>query len=464
MNAHHPREQGAIAIMVAILLVVLMAAVALAVDVGGLYLRRRELVNGSDAAALSAARTCARGPGNDPRFATPEQAADYQVQGNAGITAQEVLGPNITDMTGCGTRYGHVSVQYTSQQALHFAPVLGFSNSSPVTTAATASWGLGSNNPIPMVLSNLFDPGTCQMPPAGAIAIDQTCAFWYDNDALGNGNFTFLSLDPHGWDVTPGAPCSQTGGASLLTKWISGEVPASVTINWTDPTYVCSDSGIKGVGNSPQSQVWNALDDLAQVQAIRDFPINWEGPGQPIPSAPSQGTIYTSSGLDKYDVIGFAAMRVMDVVTPDEATLTPTKTDTCQGRTGSNVTVPTGTYTWNEFGAYVCPVSKLPPSLPVDSVTVDQVDGLSQGPNGYTFTNSDITLNAPLQPQSQVSFTWTIDATYGPCGPPPPGNNSAMCVVMQWRGSTLTDDYQESQDNLTVVRLCDLAYRTCLDQ
>jgi uncharacterized membrane protein len=54
------REQGAVAIIVAIMLVVFMAAVALAVDIGGLYLRRRELVNGSDAAAMSAARTCAR--------------------------------------------------------------------------------------------------------------------------------------------------------------------------------------------------------------------------------------------------------------------------------------------------------------------------------------------------------------------------------------------------------------------
>ena len=54
-----------------------MAAVALAVDVGGLMLRRRELVNASDSAALSAARTCARG-GVDSRFASIEDAADYE--------------------------------------------------------------------------------------------------------------------------------------------------------------------------------------------------------------------------------------------------------------------------------------------------------------------------------------------------------------------------------------------------
>ena len=47
-------EDGAVAVLVALMLVLFVAMVAVAVDVGGLYLRRRELVNGSDAAALSA--------------------------------------------------------------------------------------------------------------------------------------------------------------------------------------------------------------------------------------------------------------------------------------------------------------------------------------------------------------------------------------------------------------------------
>ena len=60
-----------------------------------------------------------------------------------------------------------MSVQYTSQQALYFAPVLGFSHQSPVTTTATASWGLGSNNPVPIVLSSLLGTGACPVPRAG---------------------------------------------------------------------------------------------------------------------------------------------------------------------------------------------------------------------------------------------------------------------------------------------------------
>ena len=306
------------AIMVALMLVVMMAAVALAVDAGGLYLRRRELVNGADAAALSAARTCARGTGNDPRFATPEEAADYQAQGNAPILPQEVAGPNITSIVGCGQQYGHVSVQYTSQQALYFAPALGFDHQSPVTTAATASWGLGSNNPVPMVLSDLFKPGACSMPPNGKPSIGAVCAFWYDNDSLGGGNFTFLSLDAHGWDVTPTSSCNQAGGTNQLTDWITGADPASVTLNWTDPTYVCSDGGIKGVGNNPNSLLWSSV--LGIKGQTRDFPINWEGPGAPVAGAVPQGSIFKTNGdLDKYDIIGFAAMTILDVVTPNQA-------------------------------------------------------------------------------------------------------------------------------------------------
>ena len=171
------REEGVTAILVAILLVVFMAMVAFSVDVGGLLLRRRELVNGSDAAALSAARTsryC-----TDSRFLSPEAAADYQVQHNSPITDSEVAGPNIVPSmsTQCGLQAGHVTVSYTSEQELYFAPVLGFSHESTVTTEATASWGLGSNNTVPLVISNSL-MSTCKnsIPPASpSITSGATC-------------------------------------------------------------------------------------------------------------------------------------------------------------------------------------------------------------------------------------------------------------------------------------------------
>jgi hypothetical protein len=447
-----------VAIVVALLLVVLMAAIAMSVDVGGLYLRRRALVNGADAAALSAARTCARG-GSDVRFASPEVAADREAEANAPITPAEDAGTNITAMTTCGQTWGHVSVRYTSQQSLFFAPVLGFSHTSPVTTGATASWGLGSNNPVPIVLSSLLSSGACHVPPAAPTpSIGQTCAFWYDNDSLGGGNFAFLSLQAAGWNVAPGANCNQSGGASTLTDWISGARPVSLSINWTDPTYVCSDSGLKGVGNNPNSQVWKALVDLKGV--TRDFPINWEGPGAPVTGAPSQGTIWSNNSIDKYDIIGFAALRIVDVVTPNQAAGS-TVSKTCSSKTGSSQTIPIGTYTWIQLGSTIgCPASKLPSSLPVTSVSAVSMGPLPQ--TSYSYDTTGVTLRAPIPPRSTVSFTWST-TTFGACGPPPP-NNSAMCVITSWQGSTLSGDYQPSRDDITVVRLCDPAYGTCLDQ
>jgi Flp pilus assembly protein TadG len=120
------REEGAVAVIVALVLLVFIAAVALAVDVGGLMLLRRGLVNGSDAAALSAARTCARGSFDD-RFSSPEAAADYQAQQNSPITTGEISGTNIIPSlsTTCGVTSGHVTVGYTSPRYTRRLPRVG---------------------------------------------------------------------------------------------------------------------------------------------------------------------------------------------------------------------------------------------------------------------------------------------------------------------------------------------------
>jgi Flp pilus assembly protein TadG len=463
-------DEGAVVVMVAIMLVALMAAVALTVDVGGLYLRRRELVNGSDAGALSAARTCARG-GSDLRFASPEQASDVAVQANGAITATEVAGTDIVQITACGTQWGHVTVSYTSQQALHFAPVLGFEYEKPVTTTATASWGLGSNNPVPIVISSLLTVN-CSVPPGGFPSPGETCAFWYDNDRLNGGNFAFLSLNAQGWDVPIGDNCSQaqSGGTSTLTGWIDGSIPASVALNWTDPTYVCTDTGIRGVGgkNGPNSQIWGALHDL--IGETRDFPINWEGPGAPVAGAPAQGTVYQQGNIDKYDIIGFAALTIVDVVSVDEA----------EGGTGNCTTKQNSPVSWATAGQVLdlddidasdagwqgCAPGAVDQIISVSVTKAKQNDPPCCIPGVdyvYDIGQRTITWNGPVPKDTKVSFEWLIDPNNGPCGPLPT-NSSAMCVVTTWVSSTLDPGFPAGTDNNTVVRLCDPAYGTCLDQ
>ncbi len=89
----------------------------------------------------------------------------------------------------------------------------------------------------------------------------------------------------------------------------------------------------------------------------------------------------------------------------------------------------------------------------------------SQCPSG-----SDV-LDGPAPQPSQVLITIPVTTTtYGPCGPVPPGatgngNSSTRCVIVEWKGSTVTDDYpQDKLDNIRVIRLCDPTLRNCLDQ
>jgi Flp pilus assembly protein TadG len=480
----HRREEGAVAIIVALLLVVFMAAVALTVDVGSLYLRRRALVNGADAAAMAAARTCARGGDDSAQpggFTTPEEAADFEVQANAPITTDEVSGPapNVVDQPStCGLQWGHVSVRYTSQQALYFAPVMGFHKESPVTTTATASWGLGSNNPVPIVL-NARLASSCSVPPPVTLSIGQVCATWYDNDSLNNGNFGFLSLNPAGWDVIDvdaagniisdrGCAGATSGGTNVITQWINGTKPANVALNWTDPTYVCSDDGLRKGGNS--NQAWDAL--RALKGQIRDFPLTWEGWGSPVPGAPPQGSIYTSGKLDKYDVIGFAALRIVDVLdkkaAEDESTTTYepffdfTTTPLQITFTGDLVNDAQVSYTWT--GHRTSGQQQAVSGTCTFTTTQVYADGSSVAWGDFGTGGGCPGSNVALDDGQPDPITIQEPVTLpGRCGTPPP-DSSAVCVITEWHGDTVTGDYDQSKDNITVIRLCDLAYGTCLDQ
>jgi Flp pilus assembly protein TadG len=456
------REEGAVAVIVAIVLLVFVAAVALAVDVGGLMLHRRGLVSSSDSAALSAARTCARGGFDD--HGTPESAADQQALANSLITVGETTGTNILEMTPCGDISGHVTVGYTSQQELFFAPVIGFNHESPVHTQATASWGLGSNNPVPLVLSSQLASSCPQPPPAGINTVGQApCGTWYDNDTLENGNFGFLSLSPEGWNVPANDSCSgATAGSNRIGDWVSGAEPMSVVLNWTEPTYVCNIGGFKGA-----SHPWDELERLARVDAVRDFPITWEGPGSPGFGAPPQGYLPPGGKIDKYDVIGFAALRIIDVFRSQQAEGDPARDYSCDGKVKNNKTIPgtpAGTfYSWTDLAGRISGgPCQLPPSTP-DRVVSVTLDSFVEGTD-YTYTTSGVTLFKTLVEQTPVNFVLHMNPTPGPCGPDPK-DQSAKCVITQWLGSTLTGDYPTDQlDNIRVVRLCDLAQGTCLDQ
>ena len=273
------REEGVVAVVVAICLVLLMGAIALTIDVGGLFYRRREMVNGADAAALAAAMECAKGHG----LAAATAAANHQFEGDSpGSKAAGYSLSSIVASPTCGGAAGHITVKYASPQSLYFAPVLGASNSHTVTSEATASWG--SNGPFPISV-NLGPPDAFKTCSVEALP-GTDCYYLFDNNQNGNGDFGFLNLAQWNWPSDQG--CSGGGGANL----ISGEITQTIGYSqyvFDVPAFVCQVSGLKG---NDWSQALASI-----VGQTRSFPIN----------DPSQTT------AKRWYIVGFAQMTIDSV-------------------------------------------------------------------------------------------------------------------------------------------------------
>ena len=154
------------------------------------------MVNGADAAALAAAKSCA----NIEDTFTPESRADIYAAANVSDLVAENGG--VTDIEGCDDGPGYVTVQYSTPQSVFFGGVLGLDDTAPVTASATAAWGpAASAFAAPIVLDSGYLQGVCKVPDG--VQIGDTCAFWYNNgDAtLGDATWGFMNLDQ--WDVEP---------------------------------------------------------------------------------------------------------------------------------------------------------------------------------------------------------------------------------------------------------------------
>ncbi|POH74854.1 TadE/TadG family type IV pilus assembly protein [Arthrobacter glacialis] len=129
-------ERGATAVITAILMVVLLAFAAIAIDVGMLYASRAQLQNGADAASLAIANKCAKGT---------------CVQAENEVTAADFAKFNSNDQLAefkSVTRPTSNSVNVVvSKDAANGNPVqLAFANifgtsEADVSASATASWG-----------------------------------------------------------------------------------------------------------------------------------------------------------------------------------------------------------------------------------------------------------------------------------------------------------------------------------
>lgn len=122
-------ERGAIAVMVALLMIPMMAICALVVDLADLYAERQRLQTGADAAALAIASDCLRGA-----CGTPAATASTFAARNLGGTGTSTA--TVTALTS-----NSVTVKNTATVKHLFASAIGV-NSSSVGAQATATWDL----------------------------------------------------------------------------------------------------------------------------------------------------------------------------------------------------------------------------------------------------------------------------------------------------------------------------------
>ena len=443
-------ERGATAVIVVLTLIALCGVIVLTVDVGQLLFKRRAMVNASDAAALSAAQTCAGLKDSD----SPEAMADIFAIDN--VTTVNSGAANIIDVVGCdGPPFGHVTVQYEMQQGLFFAGVLGFDGPAAVRTQATAGWGpAGGANPLPIVVYTGGDQGNCDIEEGIGPGI--SCYLWYDNDKFQGSSFGFLNLctaadavkgfcqsNKVGWDVGGATQCPDA--KQYGDTWIDGTWPGGPNdVHYPDVTYVCRLSGYS-------SNLWaNNLDDRVGDDLI--FPVN-DCSKQVNSSGVPTGCTPTGPP-DKYDIIGFITLH-LDAVLDSAAEWGGRAQTSCQA---SNVNVTPGMVVpLSSFNGGQCPSGSTP-----SGVLNFKINNQTSSPNWtYDNLNKWFTWTGPAA-RVDVNFDWWLN---GECGQPP-GNSSAVCIKTHTVEVRFGGSFPGGGANfgLRAVRLCDLPIGSCPEQ
>jgi Flp pilus assembly protein TadG len=482
-------ERGATVVIVVLALVAMFGMLVLVVDVGGLLWKRRELVNGSDSGALAAAKTCA----NEADTTSPETQSDtYATQNVTNLTGGD---GGIIQVQGCDSGdSGFVTVQYHQEQRLFFAQVLGFGSTNGVTTKATAAWGpLAGGNVVPIVVESGTLQGTCHIPSQTPVDPNNPplCPLWYDNYSLGSADWGFMNLDQ--WGVAPNANCSNAGTADR-SKWITNDYTGHPLLLNGDPigsqpTYVCVDTG-------HTTADWQDLVARMNANPFVLLPVN-DCAGQldnsgnvtPCPATP-----------DKYDIIGFIKLKLIQVLKGNDQTLadgtpcavdcggTPPTTGSCPNSATLGSATDAGAYGmggWllDTIAVAQCGASKAPDAVAnvsifkkVGPVTTTYVKCTVAGPGcDYIFNAATHRvdwynlLTSPGASGDTVQFDWTINGiapTPGICHPHTSDSN-AICVQMAYLGfSTGGNQICPDCENFGTFGyvLCDRTLGTCPDQ
>jgi len=215
------RERGAVAVIVALLMVPLIGFVAISVDVAAMWTERQQLETGADAGALAIAQDCARN-----NCQVPAQTAQTLAVANVNDGQVTVA----VTPTGLSPTSGQVTVRPSAIRKHTFAPVLGVKQST-VTASATAAWGSpnGGTAVLPLTFSWCeFAAQTGGGLPSGTT--QRTIFFTKDSGTTCTGPSNNAVPGGFAWLTVNSGTCNTTSSiAQILWSSTGASVPSGCT-------------------------------------------------------------------------------------------------------------------------------------------------------------------------------------------------------------------------------------------
>jgi len=227
-------ERGAVAVLIALALVVLLGFAALAVDAGMLYSERAQVQNGTDAAALAVAQKCAANIADPNCLAASQLAADL-VNKNAVDSASNVKSVNLDLVNRKVTVTGGAKQPGAAQGgvSLFFARVLGIATAD-VETTSKVEWGsaYAGRTAFPLAYSVCqvqgYIGGALQLLQDHGTGANPGCLYGPSGAAV-EGGFGWITQDPGVCGGTINLAVSEGGSApgnsapgncaATLQKW-----------------------------------------------------------------------------------------------------------------------------------------------------------------------------------------------------------------------------------------------------
>lgn len=284
-------ERGAVMMIVAISLFVLVGMLVLTVDLGRMVAVKREMVRAADAAALAAAQECAFGNGSGAATSAALQIAGTNHDGASLASPLIFDSPTACDdLTSGGAKL--VTVKLTTSLNMFFAPIFGI-NSGSVVAQATATWATPGTVPISV---NAAPLEVCK---AASSQGPTECTFEYSSDQFQEPRWGILVLEL--WNQ-PDTSCPVS--ASYTNNIISGggiwPLPEPV------PAYDCLDSS----GN--QASTWMSLKGKTFWFPVVDIPTSILANGNLVENDPGC-TSGPQCRIVSAWVTDFVKMKVLDV-------------------------------------------------------------------------------------------------------------------------------------------------------